>query len=57
MHDMRYAFYLNNGRTLWPVQVTFPPDGGEPVVKRLRGRGEGGMHDFIARIWADLTNP
>jgi inner membrane protein len=57
MHDMRYAFYTNGGKSLWPVRVTFPRDGGEPVVERLHGRGGGDMRDFIARIWADLTNP
>ncbi|MFP4433805.1 MAG: metal-dependent hydrolase [Phycisphaerae bacterium] len=57
MHDMRYAFYTNDGRSLWPVRVTFAPDGGEPTVERLRGRGGGDMRDFVARIWADLTNP
>ncbi|MFP4054783.1 MAG: metal-dependent hydrolase [Phycisphaerae bacterium] len=57
MNDMRYAFYNNGGRSIWPVTVTFPPGGGEPVVERLRGRPGRDMRDFAATIWADLTNP
>jgi inner membrane protein len=57
LNDMRYAFYNNGGRSIWPVTVVFPPDGGEPVVRRERGRPGRDMRDFIATIWADLTNP
>lgn len=57
LHDMRYAFYTDNGRSMWPVAVIFPKDGGEPVIERRRGHPGRNMRDFAATIWADIMNP